>query len=107
LDEGLPIPEPVAEEEFSGKFLLRIRPKLHMRLSKLAEKAGVSLNQFIRSTLEEAVKNESIMAKLNLIVNSLNDLKAKFSSQKSKSATEAPIFPLPKKWEPPKSTWTH
>ncbi|MEW6659088.1 MAG: toxin-antitoxin system HicB family antitoxin [Thermodesulfobacteriota bacterium] len=107
LDEGLPIPGPVAEDEFSGKFLLRIPPKLHMRLSKLAEKAGVSLNQFIRSILEEAVKNESLMAKLDLIVDSLNELKAELRSQKSISTTEAPIIPLPKRWEAPKSTWTH
>jgi len=107
LDEGLPIPEPVVEEEFSGKFLLRIRPKLHMRLSKLAEKAGVSLNQFIRSTLQEALNNQLIMAKLNLIEDSLSELKAELRSQKSKSTADTSIFPLPKKWEAPKSTWTH
>ncbi len=90
LDEGLPIPEPPFEEEFSGKFLLRIPPKLHMRLSKLAEKTGVSLNQFIRSTLENVVNQGAIMAKLNLIEDSLNQLKADLQRKKSKARIDEP-----------------
>jgi antitoxin HicB len=90
LDEGLPIPEPAFEEEFSGKFLLRIPPKLHMRLSKLAEKAGVSLNQFIRAALENVVTHGVILAKLNIIEDSLNELKADLRRRKSKAKIDAP-----------------
>ena len=90
LDEGLPIPEPAFEEEFSGKFLLRIPPKLHMRLSKLAGKAGVSLNQFIRSTLDHAVNHGAIMAKLNLIEDSLNEIKTDLRRRKSRSKIDEP-----------------
>lgn len=59
LEEGLPIPEPALEDEFSGKFLLRIPPHLHMRLSKNAEGEGRSLNQYIRSILEAKVNQDN------------------------------------------------
>lgn len=45
LEAGLTIPEPVREEEFSGKFNLRIPKSLHMRLAMKAKAEGVSLNQ--------------------------------------------------------------
>lgn len=59
LEEGLSIPEPVLEDEFSGKFLLRIPPHLHMRLSKRAEREGKSLNQYIRSILDAKVNQDN------------------------------------------------
>jgi antitoxin HicB len=59
LEAGLPIPEPAKEDEFSGKFLLRIPPKLHMILSKNAEREGRSLNQHIRSILEGKVNQDN------------------------------------------------
>lgn len=52
LERNLSIPEPVSENDFSGKFLLRIPTKLHMALSKLAKSEGISLNQYIKSILE-------------------------------------------------------
>ena len=55
LRKGIKIPEPVQKEEYSGKFLLRIPAKLHMILSKQAQAEGISLNQYIKSTLEKAV----------------------------------------------------
>lgn len=45
LEENLTIPEPLAEEGFSGKFLLRIPKSLHRRLALTARREGVSLNQ--------------------------------------------------------------
>jgi antitoxin HicB len=55
LDRGLPIPEPVSEDDFSGKFLLRIPSRLHMDLAKLAKAHKLSLNQYIKSLLENAL----------------------------------------------------
>jgi len=52
------------EDEFSGKFLLRVPPKLHMELSKNAEKENMSLNQYIRSSLEKNINLESINEKI-------------------------------------------
>jgi len=52
LKRKLPIPEPVTEDDFSGKFLLRIPTKLHMALAKQAKREELSLNQYIKSILE-------------------------------------------------------
>jgi antitoxin HicB len=69
LDEKLPIPEPDVSDDFSGKFLLRISPKLHMRLSKNAEKEGKSLNQYIRYLLESNVNiNYILQEKMNILL---------------------------------------
>ena len=46
LEHGDPIPEPVQEEGFSGKFLVRIPKSLHRRLSLESQKEGISLNQY-------------------------------------------------------------
>ena len=52
LQRNLTIPEPVSEDDFSGKFLLRIPTKLHMALAKQAKKEELSLNQYVKSILE-------------------------------------------------------
>jgi predicted RNase H-like HicB family nuclease len=46
LENGFPVPEPVDESQYSGKFVLRIPKSLHARLAMEAEKEGVSLNQY-------------------------------------------------------------
>lgn len=40
------------EKPYSGKFVTRIGPETHRRISALAEQAGKSLNQFISDQLE-------------------------------------------------------
>jgi predicted RNase H-like HicB family nuclease len=40
------IPEPVVEDDFSGKFVVRIPKSLHKKLTIEAAKEGVSLNQY-------------------------------------------------------------
>jgi len=46
LENGFTVPEPTDENQYSGKFLLRIPKTLHARLALEAEKEGVSLNQY-------------------------------------------------------------
>jgi len=46
IENGFDVPEPTANNDFSGKFMLRIPKSLHFRLSVEAEKEGVSLNQY-------------------------------------------------------------
>lgn len=58
LSRNLEIPEPVTENEFSGKFLLRIPAKLHKQLSVRASRDSLSLNQFIRSALEKFLEHD-------------------------------------------------
>jgi predicted HicB family RNase H-like nuclease len=44
------------EKPFSGQFVVRTDPALHKDLSAAARRAGVSLNKFVASALEKAVR---------------------------------------------------
>lgn len=55
LESGYEIPEPRAEEEYSGKFVVRVPRSLHRELVQGAVSEGVSLNQFINVVLSRAV----------------------------------------------------
>jgi len=46
LEGGFPIPEPITESDYSGKFVLRLPKSLHAQLALAAEREGVSLNQY-------------------------------------------------------------
>lgn len=56
LARGLPIPEPRSQEEFSGRFLVRIPKSLHRNLVRKAQKEGVSLNQLATMALAQIVQ---------------------------------------------------
>ncbi|RME59218.1 toxin-antitoxin system HicB family antitoxin [Candidatus Parcubacteria bacterium] len=55
LERGIPIPEPRLDEEFSGKFVVRVPKSLHRKLVEEAKRQGVSLNQYINTALSAAV----------------------------------------------------
>jgi antitoxin HicB len=55
LEEGLAIPEPRAEEDYSGKFVVRVPRSLHRQLVQAAANDGISLNQYINVALAQAV----------------------------------------------------
>lgn len=55
LEDGEVIPEPKEEEEYSGKFNLRVPRSLHRKLVETADSEDVSLNAFCASALAEAV----------------------------------------------------
>jgi antitoxin HicB len=56
LEEGLIIPEPDKDEDnYSGKFLIRIPKSLHRELAERAKQNEVSLNQFITSILSRGL----------------------------------------------------
>jgi antitoxin HicB len=64
-EDGNEIPLPgAAENQYSGKFNVRIPKSLHRKLDEIADREGVSLNHYLVSTLsravgqEEAVKNK-------------------------------------------------
>lgn len=46
LEGGFPVPKPVSDEQYSGKFVVRLPKTLHRRLVLEAEKEGISLNQY-------------------------------------------------------------
>ena len=53
-ESGEPIPQPIAEKRYSGKFMVRVPPDLHRRLSLEAAEAGVSLNRLASSKLSQS-----------------------------------------------------
>jgi antitoxin HicB len=53
--EGQDIPLARTEEQYSGKFNVRFPKSLHRKLDQLADREGVSLNQFLVATLSHAV----------------------------------------------------
>ena len=55
LEEGNTVPEPRPDEEFSGRFNLRVPISLHRKLSQLAEDEGVSLNTLCVTALSQYI----------------------------------------------------
>jgi antitoxin HicB len=53
LEDSEPVPEPAAD--FSGRFVVRVPKTLHRDLVKAASRNDISLNQFIATTLAQAV----------------------------------------------------
>lgn len=51
LENDVAIPEPISEEEYSGKFVLRLEPWLHKIVKEKSKKEGLSLNQYIKTIL--------------------------------------------------------
>jgi predicted HicB family RNase H-like nuclease len=48
---GEEIPEPITVRQYSGKFMVRIPPELHRRLTMEAAEAGISLNRLTSDKL--------------------------------------------------------
>ena len=60
-EDGLPVPLPRSEKEYSGKFIVRVPRSLHSKLDQTAKREGVSLNQYLVSTLSRNVgRNETL-----------------------------------------------
>ena len=64
LEERIKIPEPVSEEDFSGKFVLRLDRSLHRVLSEQAKQAGVSLNQYVKEILKNHLKDSEVLTQI-------------------------------------------
>jgi antitoxin HicB len=69
MEEGREIPKPknIDEDNFSGKFTLRLPKTLHKELTLQAEEEGVSLNQYLLYLITKGLnKKEEISAKYEL-----------------------------------------
>ena len=55
LEDGIEIPEPESEVEYSGQFKLRIPKSLHRKLSLESRREGVSMNQYCVYLLSRGV----------------------------------------------------
>src|SRR6266487_604045 len=56
VDSGEPVPEPLGEQEYSGKLNLRMPQFLHRNLAIEAARQGISLNQLINLKLAKDQK---------------------------------------------------
>jgi antitoxin HicB len=56
IEDNIPIPEPIPDEDYSGKFVVRLPRSLHRQLAETAEREGVSLNQLVNVALARAVE---------------------------------------------------
>lgn len=64
LSEGIHIPRPVANQGFGGKIALRLPKSLHRQAAKMAERDGVSLNQFLVDAIAERIGMEKLIDRL-------------------------------------------
>ena len=55
LEDGLAIPEPRLEDDYSGKFVVRLPKSLHRELVEQSEREGVSLNTWVINVLAKSV----------------------------------------------------
>lgn len=70
FENGLPIPEPV-DEEYSGKFLLRMSPSLHSSLAREAKRQKLSLNQLISNVLSEYLGSSRVASAVTELLDRL------------------------------------
>jgi antitoxin HicB len=54
LEDGMPVPEPQVDEEYSGRFMVRVPRSLHRQLVQTADRQGVSLNAYCIAVLAQA-----------------------------------------------------
>ncbi|HLC25619.1 MAG TPA: toxin-antitoxin system HicB family antitoxin [bacterium] len=59
LEDGYEVPEPRDEEEYSGRFVVRIPKSLHKNLAEMARRENVSLNQLVVSLLSANATREA------------------------------------------------
>jgi len=71
LKLGIPIPLPIEPQKFSGKIIVRMPPSLHESLIRIAELEGVSLNQYMVSSLARCAGIKKLSAKQKAKKNNL------------------------------------
>lgn len=108
LSEGIQIPEPKREDDFSGKFVLRIPAILHMQLIDKAKKKNLSLNNYIKTTLEEHIGATELLKEIKslkeiitnqnqYVKNELVDLQFQVQTLNESISSGEP-FPVVKRW---------
>ncbi len=56
LEDGDSVPKPFAEQQFSGRFIVRVGKSLHRELVSGAQRDGVSLNHFVTTSLSKSLR---------------------------------------------------
>lgn len=76
MKNGINIPPPPKDEDYSGKFVLRVPKYLHKTLAEDAQRNGVSLNTYCLSLLSQKAGTGSIKAYLDFLCKDLQLIKA-------------------------------
>ena len=77
LADGMEIPLPRTEAEYSGRFLLRLPKSLHRRLAARAHRDGVSLNTELATLLASALEVKEQQSRTRAIVHAILDARAR------------------------------
>ena len=83
-EDGVPIPPPSTETEYSGKTMLRMPTYLHQRLAESAKREGISLNQYLVALLSERDSLRVVQS----VKDELAELKAYIERHTSTSESE-------------------
>ncbi len=75
LEKGIQIPEPEDEDEYSGRFVMRMPKYLHRELSFGAKRNKVSLNSYIISLLSGASREDGFKLVIEKLHNEIRLLK--------------------------------
>lgn len=67
-EDGIEIPLPQTEQEYSGKFISRIPKSLHRRLVEQSSEDGVSLNQYVITILSGTVSEKEVASKMGEVL---------------------------------------
>jgi antitoxin HicB len=62
VEQGFAIPDAEPEQDYSGKFIVRLPKTLHRELAKQAEREGVSLNALVSTYLAREAGLEAAQA---------------------------------------------
>ncbi|MFC1918037.1 toxin-antitoxin system HicB family antitoxin [Chloroflexota bacterium] len=64
FEDGVEVPLPRTDDDYSGRFLSRVPKYLHRRLAEQAKCEGVSLNQYVETILSSYTSNVEFKDKL-------------------------------------------
>jgi predicted RNase H-like HicB family nuclease/plasmid stability protein len=83
FEQGIEVPLPRTEVEYSGKFLVRMPKSLHRRLAARARQDEVSLNAEVVSLLSAALETREQQAHAKELVRAFQDCLARTSASAS------------------------
>ncbi len=67
-EDGIDIPPPRTDEQYSGRFLVRMPRYLHRRLAEQATREGVSLNQYVESILSHGAATKGVVDEITAVL---------------------------------------
>ena len=71
-EDDIEIPLPRTDEEYSGKFMVRMPKYLHRRLVEKAKREGASLNQYVESILSAGVATQNVIDEIKTELNKIS-----------------------------------